>query len=223
MAHNSSQVTSDRYEPLPSVGRLPGWIWRRLPTPAKVLVGLLPLVAIGLVVALAPGIQRSKEERARSEAQQIEQARAARAERIRDVQRPRFARGEPAGASLAARGRLLRDASLAVRADARTRVAAGTLKGPIRGVQCEPFPRTVAGTGAEDQPSQRFGRYSCLAATILIGATASHEAGAIGHPYRMRIDFDTGRFALCKVVGRAGEGGITEREAVPVPRACGGS
>jgi hypothetical protein len=223
MAHNSSHVTRERYEPLPGIAGLPAWIWRRLPTPAKVLLALLPFIAIGLVIALGPGIERSKEERARSEAQQIEHARAMRNERIRREQRPHFGQGEPAGRSLAARQRLLDEASVAVRADARARVAAGSLDGPIRGVQCERYPQTASGTGAEDHPSRRYGRYSCLAVTTEFGATATHEGGAIGHPYRMRVDFDSGRFALCKIAGRAGEGGITEREAVPVPRACGGS
>jgi len=223
MAHNSSQVTSDRYEPLPGIAGLPGWIWRRLPPPAKVALALLPFVAIALIVALGPGIDRSKDERARAEAARIEQALAARDERIRREQRPRFASGTAAGGSPAARNRLLGEASAAVRADARARVAAGTLRGPIRGVDCEPYPRTVSGGGAHADPTRRYGRYACLAATTEFGRSPIHEAGAVGHPYRLRIDFETGRFAFCKVVGRAGEGAISDRAPVPVPGACGGS
>ena len=44
----------------------------------------------------------------------------------------------------------------------------------------------------------------------------------IGHPYRVRIDFESGRYALCRVAGRPGEGSLQARQAVTVPRVCGG-
>lgn len=225
MAENSSpvgeQAGSDRYEPLPGIAQLPGWIWRRLPPAGKVVLALIPLIAVGLVLALGPDIERSKDERAKAQAERIAQARAERLERLREEQRPRFARGEPA-ASIPARERLLADASRSVERDARRRVEAGQLSGPIRRVECEPYPRTVESAGAEHDPSRRAGRYACLAVTSEIDATAAHEAGAIGHPYRMRIDFATGRYAFCKVSGRAGEGAIATTPFVPVAAACGG-
>jgi hypothetical protein len=218
-----SPMSGDRYEPLPGFTRLPAWIWRRLPRPAKVGVALLPVVAVALVLALGPGIERGKEERASAEAARLEQARAERVARLRREQAPRFASGEPAGASLHARRRLLADAVVAVRADARDRVQAGTLSGPIRRVECEPYPRSVERRGAHEDLSRSVGRYACLAVTTQFGASAEHEAGAIGHPYRVRIDFDSGRYAFCKVAGRAGEGSIGQAPVVPVPPACGGS
>ena len=48
------------------------------------------------------------------------------------------------------------------------------------------------------------------------------EAGLIGHPYRMRVDFESGRIVFCKISGRAGEGSIGTQPVVTVPRACGG-
>jgi hypothetical protein len=216
-------MNRDRYEPLPPITRLPAWIWRRLPRAGKVGVALLPVVAVALVLALGPGIERGKEERATAEAERLEQARAERVERLRREQQPRFASGEPAAASLAGRRRLLSDATSAVRGDARARVEAGTLSGPIRRVECEPYPRTVEGRGAHEDLSRRVGRYACLAVTAGFGATAEHEGGAIGHPYRVRIDFDSGRYAFCKVAGRAGEGSIGQVPIVPIPAACGGS
>jgi hypothetical protein len=51
---------------------------------------------------------------------------------------------------------------------------------------------------------------------------AQSEAGRIGHPYRVRIDFDSGRYAFCKIAGRPGEGSLKARQAVTVPRVCGG-
>jgi hypothetical protein len=220
---HASPVSGDRYEPLPGLTRLPSWIWRRLPPAGKVGVALLPVVAIALGLALGPGIERGKEERASAEAERLAQARAERVERLRREQQPRFARGEPAAASLTARRRLLADAAAAVRGDARARVEAGTLSGPIRRVECEPYPRSVTGRGAHEDLSRPVGRYACLAVIAEFGATAQQGAGAIGHPYRVRIDFDTGRYAFCKVAGRPGEGSIGQAPLVPVPAACGGS
>ena len=216
-------MSGDRYEALPGLTRLPGWIWRRLPRPAKVAVALLPLVAVALVLVLGPGIERGKEERASAEAKRLEQARAERVAHLRQQQAPQFAAGEPAAASLWARRRLLDDAALAVRADAHRRVRAGALSGPIRRVECEPYPRNVERRGAHQDLSRSVGRYACLAVTTAFGATPEHEAGQIGHPYRVRIDFDSGRYAFCKVAGRAGEGSIGQAPVVPVPAACGGS
>ena len=215
-------MRADRYEPLPPVASLPAWIWRRLPGPARLGVALLPLVAIALLLLLGPGIDRSKDERARAAEERLQQARAARLERARIEQRPRFASGLPAGASLAAREALLGDASAAVRADARGRVDSGALDGPIRSVECEAFPSTVQESGAHLDPSRRHGVYACLAVTSEIATTELNDAGALGHPYRLRIDFDTGRYAFCKVGGRPGEGATATQQIAPVPPACGG-
>jgi hypothetical protein len=220
---HASDVSGDRYEPLPGLTHLPAWIWRKLPPAGKVGVALLPVVAVALVLVLGPGIERDKQERASAEAQRQEQARDARIERLRREQQPRFGRGEAAGASLPARERLVAETAAAVRDDARARVEAGALSGPIRKVECEPFPRTVEGSSAHEDLSRSAGNYACLAVTAEIGATATHEAGSIGHPYRVRIDFESGRFAFCKVSGRAGEGSIGQAPVVHVPAACGGS
>jgi hypothetical protein len=218
-----AESDAGRYEALPGLTGLPSWIWRRLPRPVKVGVALLPFVAVGLVLALGPGIEEGKEKRASAQAERLAEARAERVERLRREQRPRFAAGEPAAASLAGRRRLLDRAAAAVFADARARVAAGGLDGPIRRVECERYPRTVDGRGAHEDTSQRFGRYACLAVTSEFAPGEANEGGMIGHPYRMRIDFGTGRYALCKVSGRAGEGSIGTTPLVPVPRACGGT
>ena len=201
---------------------MPGWVWRRLPTAGKVVVTLLPLVIVAVGVALAPGIEKSKDERARSEARRSARERAARLEQIRAEQRPQFAFGPPAPGDLAARGRLLDQAADAVRADARARVAAHALKGPIRRVECEPFPRSTSRIGAHETLASRYGRYACLAVTAEFRESEVTQAGTIGHPYRLRIDFRTGRYAFCKVTGRAGELAISAAPPVGVPRACGG-
>jgi hypothetical protein len=210
---------------------MPGWLWRRLPPAGKVALALLPIVVVGLVLLLGPGIRESKEERARSEAQRLEQAREAREARLRDEQQPRFAGAAPAPDSVAGRERLVEAAADSVRTDARRRAAAGELTGPIRAVECEPFPRTTSRTGAEQDLSRSTGIYSCLAVTAAFsestgaeqGPYTQSEGGSVGHPYRVRIDFDSGRYAYCKISGRPGEGSLSAQQPVTVPRVCGGT
>jgi hypothetical protein len=216
-----SRPDSDRYEPLPGIAGLPGWVWRRLPQAAKIGVSLLPLVAIGLVLLLGPGIDRSKDEREQAQAERLARQRAERNARLRIEQRPRFGRGAAAGFDVARRKELLAEARAGVEADALRRVAAGSLAGPVRRVTCEPFPRTLDAEGAHLDPDRAFGRYACLAVTHEVPAGERSEAATIGHPYRLRIDFTSGRYALCKVAGRAGEG-APARPLVTVPRVCGG-
>ena len=86
----------DRYEPLPGIIDLPGWIWRRLPPVAKVglVVALVALIAVA--VAIGPDIRESKSERERAEQQQRQRAQAVREARIRREQRPQL-RGRLAG------------------------------------------------------------------------------------------------------------------------------
>jgi hypothetical protein len=117
-----------------------------------------------------------------------------------------------------------------VLADARRRAAAGELDGPIRDVTCEEYPRSVAGRGADQDLSKPAGNYSCIAVTARFSgseggdqaAYAQSEAGVIGHPYRIRIAFGSGRYAFCRVSGRPGEGSLQALQAVTVPRVCGG-
>lgn len=215
-------MASDRYEPLPGVAGIPKWVWGKLPRWGRIAVGLLPFVIVALVLLLGPGIDESKDRRAEAERQQRAQQAAERVAQLRAEQRPRFERGTPAGRDLAARAGLVASLPIAIQADARERVAAGALDGPIRSVECEPYPRSVDGQGAHLDSSQTTGRYSCLAVTRTAPATERNEGSSIGHPYRVLVHFDTGRFAFCKVSGRPGEGSIGRQIPVPVPEVCGG-
>ncbi len=215
-------MASDRYEPLPGVAGIPKWVWGKLPRAGRVAVALLPLAIIALVLLLAPGIDESKDQRAQAERERRAQLTAERVERLRAEQRPRHRRGAPAGRDVPARAALVASLPAAIQADARERVAAGALDGPIRSVECEPYPRSVDGRGAHLDSSQATGRYSCLAVTRRVEATERNESASIGHPYRVLVHFDTGRYAYCKVSGRPGEGSLGRRIPVPVPEACGG-
>lgn len=211
----------DRYEPMPSLLALPGWVWGRLSRVAKIASVLCLVGLIGVGITIAPGIRESKREREQAEHEARLKARAEREARIRREQRPRFVTAEPA-ADLAARRGLVDEAHDSVLADARRRVVAGRLRGPIRSVDCEPFPRNVAGVGADDSTEGRFGRYSCIAVTAEFARTQQTSGGLIGRPYRVRIDFDTGRYAYCKIAGRPAEGQLKRDPGPTVPRACGG-
>jgi hypothetical protein len=212
----------DRYEPLPGIIDIPGWIWRRMPPLAKAGLVVAFVALIGVALAIGPDIRHSKSEREKAEQQELRQARVKREAQIRREQRPRFVDGPAATSGVAARRRLVDAASASVLADARRRVAAGQLSGPIKRIDCEPFPRNVAGIGAEDSTEQRFGRYACIAVTAEFKKSEVSSGGLLGHPYRLRIDFDTGRYAFCKIAGRPAEGQLRRHLGVTVPPVCGG-
>jgi hypothetical protein len=213
---------NDRYEPLPGLPQLPAYVWRRLPRGAKLAVAAAAVAAVALAVLLAPGIQRGKEERTRAEAAESARIQLLELQRTRREQRPRIARGAPAGADLEARAALVASASASIRADASERAAAGEFNGPIMRVECRPYPPEVDAVPADRVASKRFGRYACLAVTSEIPATSGNRSGVLGHPYRTRIDFRTGRYGFCKIRGRPGELAVKSQPSVPLAPVCGG-
>lgn len=212
----------DRYEPLPGLLQLPAFLWRRLPLAGRVVLGALAVGAVVAAVLLRPGIERAREEHAREEAARSARIQSQLLEETRREQRPRFDRGPRAGRNLAARRALVSSAAASIQADADTRAAAGEFNGPIMRVECGPYPPGVDAVPADEVPSKRTGRYACLAVTSEVPATSGNRGGIVGHPYRTRIDFRSGRYAFCKIRGRPGELAIRHRPPVPVPRVCGG-
>jgi hypothetical protein len=185
---------------------------------------LLGLVAAG--VALVPGIRESKDEQARSEERRRAEARAELARRLEVEQRPHFARSTavaPAGAAaeerLAARAQLIGELPASILADARERVREGAFEGPVLRVECEPYPRSVDGTGADTDLSRSRGRYSCIAVTAEFERSEQSIGGVLGHQYRALVDFESGRYAYCKIAGQAGP---SRDQLATTPRACGG-
>ncbi len=187
---------------------LPGWLWRRTSTALKLGVGIALLLVVAGVVAAA-AVSRRDAQRAddaaarRTAAVHREEVAKARAE-----QTPHFGRSHGTRTAMAT------GMSDAILADARARVRTGELKGPILSVACERFPRTVGPV-----PHERDRRYSCVAVTAEIARSKGGEAGAIGHPYRARMHFDTGRFAFCKISARLDP---VKNPEVTTPEACGG-
>jgi hypothetical protein len=213
-------IDPPRYEPFPGLAEVPAWAWRRTSRGVRVGALLTLLAVVASVVALAGALRESAREqdavvqRARAE-QRAQLARRLAAEqrpvngRSRFVAPPSAARRE----RLAARAGLMDDLAATIEADARARVRRGELEGRIRRVECEPYPRTVGGNGPDRDLTRRRGRYACLA------ITSEFTGGVIGHQYRALVDFETGRYAYCKISGQSGP---SRDQLTTTPRACGG-
>ena len=97
--------------------------------------------------------------------------------------------------------------------NARARVRAHTLQGPIERADCSPV------SGFAGPP---VGKYTCTAVNAAIlrrGATV----GALGYPFWAVIDFKRLSYVWCKVNPVAGEGSATSSAlalSVPVPKPC---
>jgi hypothetical protein len=200
---------NDRYEPLPGLLQLPSFLYRKLGRRGRIVAlvagALLVVAAVTAAIVLVPRITETKKERADREQRD---AAAAAAERRRELiaeQRPH--RGRSASDS---RGALLAELQAAILADARARAASGDLAGPAaKSVRCRPL--NGADPGASRVP------YDCIAVTSELPS----GEGVIGHPFRAVADYSTGRFTWCKVSGRAGEGGLSQKDlAIKLPRAC---
>ena len=124
--------------------------------------------------------------------------------RLAREQRPRFVTGPAATSGVPARhGSWTPRARLCW----RTRAAGGRreLRGPIQAWTAS----RSAQRGRHrrrDSTELRYGRYACIAVTARFEGERATVRRAPGQAYRVRIDFDTGRYAFCKVAGRPGEG-----------------
>ena len=86
--------------------------------------------------------------------------------------------------------------------DQRARVRRGLLDPPpALYASCEPF--------KGESPDVRVSRLSCTAVTSEV-LRDGVKAGVVGHPFLARVDYGTGRYAWCKVSGRAGEGSFRQ-------------
>ena len=222
----------DRYEPLPGLTEIPGFLVRKIPPSARrpaAFGAVILLVAVVVALALTiPAITDSKNERAASDARAEREHDALRAAELQAQLRLRegvgpAARGLTGGEAIDARQALVAKLHTDVEADALSRVQAGEFTQSVIRVECERFPRRVSGSDPALDPSARTGRYSCLAITADAPRSDTQNPSSIGYPYRAMVNFETGRFAYCKITGRPGEGGLTGEIPLRVPAACGGS
>lgn len=223
---------SDRREPLPGLVELPGYLVRKIPPRARRPAAfgaalLLAAAAVALAIAI-PAITESKQERTAAEQQADRERRAQRAEILQGELRLRSGRGTPArglegAAAVEARQALAAELAVAVREDALARMRAGEFAQTVHRVECERYPRGARGEDPATDLARTTGRYSCLAITADAPRVETNNPSSIGYPYRALVNFETGRFAFCKVSGRPGEGGIRREQLLRVPAACGGS
>jgi hypothetical protein len=222
---------ADRYDPLPSLPEIPGWLWRKLSPRGKRIAGaagaLLLVAAVAGIVLGGPRIDAGKRARAAREAEQAAARRAELERRLAAEQRPRTghgpaAAGLPRGEALEARRGLVAGLAGAIERDARTRRRAGEIDRAVRSATCDPFPRAASGADPAGRLDRRTGRYACLAVTADIPEGGATVGGAVGYPYRARVAFSDGAYTYCKVSGRPGEKALPARPVVTVPRACGG-
>jgi hypothetical protein len=194
---------------------------RRIPWRALLIAGAAVLVVTAIAIPVIAGLRDdAADERERDERRQAALREAERARQIRDS-RPVRADGPAAAAGedpIAHRARLLERAEALMTADARKRVAAGTLDGDIKGTQCEVFPETEARLAAERDPATPAARYDCVAYTSMLEG-AQNRTAVFGHPFWLVIDFRRDAFVWCKVTPRAGEGGSV-LVSTPVPPPC---
>jgi hypothetical protein len=235
-AQDASLVTShtpmgqdrppDRYEPLPGLADLPGWLWRRMGRAGRLAALGALILLVAATAAAVPAMLASQEEQAESDRRERAERRAELVRRLEAEQRPRFRRsssvsppGAPRREQLEARATLVAELSAGILADARARARRGELDGPVRRVECERFPRSLDAVGAHEDLSLERGRYACVAVTAEFGSGERGVTGVIGHQYRAMVDFGTGRYAFCKVSGQAGP---SREQLVTTPRVCGG-
>jgi hypothetical protein len=198
---------------------------RRSPRPL-LFAGVVALALVALAVPLFSGLREDAARERERAAQRQEALEAAERGRLTEDARPVRARGPraPRGTGPVAHRAVLVDrAEARILADARGRVAAGTLDGTIRGVACDPFPTTQERRAAEESPATQAGRYDCVAYTSRFSAPEGQggvqRTGLFGYPYWLVIDYDDAAFVWCKVTPRAGEGGRS-LAFVPVPEPC---
>jgi type II secretory pathway pseudopilin PulG len=195
---------------------------RRLLLIAGVAAVLLAAVAVPVISGTR---DRAAKERRAAAARQAKLEAAERA-RLRVDARPVRATGpaiKTGEQPLAHRAALVALGQTLITRDARARVAAGRLDGPIHGTQCTPYPNSVVRTAAERDPAVPKGRYDCVAYKNKFEAPpvsgGKVRTGLFGYPYWLVIDYGRSTLVWCKVTPRAGEGGRS-LAFVPVPAPC---
>ena len=219
--------SQDRYEPLPGLLEIPGFLVRKIPPRARkpaAFAGaiLLAAVAVALVLSI-PAITESKDERAATEARQEREHRAQRAAELQAELRLREGRGEgarglegrrgdrrPPGAGRRPRRRRPRRRRSAACSPASSRRASTASSASAS--RAAPAARTRRSTSAAAR-----GRYSCLAITADAPRIETNQSQQprLSLPRAAALQLRPLRY--CKISGRPGEGSLTREFPVRVP------
>jgi hypothetical protein len=222
----------DRYEPLPGLLEIPGFLVRKIPPrgrrPAAFAAALLLAAAVVALVLSIPAITESKDDRAATEARTDQARREQRAAELQAQARVRdgsgtAARGLSGPEAVAAHVALVDELNAAVLDDAHRRMSTGELTQTVERVECERYPRAVGNRDPALDPSSRSARYACLAVTADAPRTDTQNPSSVGYPYRALVEFESGRYAFCRIAGKPGEGALSTELPVRVPPACGGA
>lgn len=185
------------------------------------IAGAATVIVLAVIAAiLVPSIQTSKHHALSAEQRAAQATTAAERRRLAADQRPRAA-SVPGSHSALRRlpparleATLRTDLEASITADARARVRAHSLQGPIQRTDCSPF------QGSDGRPPRA--RYSCTAvnnAILRSGATV----GSIGYPFWAVVDFTRLSYTWCKVNPKPGEGEATGAAVVvPLSPRCTG-
>ena len=202
--HRAPGPAEEHHDALPAFVRLPRFLLGKLPRRRRRAV-LVAAAGLTLVLGAAVWIAHEAADRARlREARAESQFRAGEVRRLLADQRARTARvGALTGPALAARLESL------IGADARARVRAGTLSGPIRRTICRQGNGLV---NRADDPDF----YRCLAVTsAAVGVT-------LGHEFFVRIYPSRGLALWCHNNYPPAHPETQEAISVPVSDACSG-
>ncbi|MEA2295720.1 MAG: hypothetical protein QOE86_3359 [Solirubrobacteraceae bacterium] len=205
----------------PRGAQIPPVPWRAIGIWTAVAV-----IALGIAAAVAiPRIDAAKRQGAARDAAASARSDAAERARVVASQTPHRGRAaRPAGTpSVTERLSLFSAAKAAVLADARARVRAGTLDSPVSAVDCVRAPQGAAPPppDPERHPTIGAAAYDCTAITGRIAAGERNVAGALGYPFRLKVDFSRFTFLWCKQTPVPGEQLIPDpRNVVPLPRVC---
>jgi hypothetical protein len=218
----------DRYEPLPSLVELPGWLYRKLsPQGRRVAAAagvLLLVLAVVAATVVVPGQRSGANDRRAAEDRRQAAADAALKARYEREGRPVRGSGPAApGGALAARRELAAGLEAAVLADARERARRGELHGTYRSATCYRYPKSVHPVPPAEDVARATEVVECLAVTREVARDDRTTSGSlIGQPYRALVDFAHGRFTFCKIVQQPGELSIERDPVMKVSPACGG-
>jgi hypothetical protein len=191
----------DRYEPLPGLLGLPGFLLGKLSRRVRAGLLVVGIVFLGVVVvAVVPAVRRARNAAETAEQRAHAAAVARERRRLREDQRPHFA---PLGQSSLAAAQLEAQITL----DSRKRAEIGSLPGPpVHSTRCRPAKRDRATEAAEHAGGRLF---DCLAMT----------SPTLGFEFVAVVDYRRRMLTWCKT-NSVGLTGSKPLATVPLDRAC---